>query len=396
MKSVVILSAVRTAIGNFNGSLKSVPVSDLGALVIFEAINRAKIKTEYIDEVIMGCVLQAGTGQNVARQSSIKAGINETVPAFTINHVCGSGLRSVELGATSIKAEEAEVIVVGGMESMSSSPFLLHDARTGLKMGDKTIVDSLIKDGLWCAINDHHMGITAENVASLYGLTRKEQDSFAIESQEKAIKAQSEGKFEEEIVPVSFVNKGGKITTFDKDEYIRTDSTSEKLSLLKPAFIKNGTVTAGNASGINDGAAALVIASESFALENQLKPLAKILSYANVGLNPTLMGLGPIEAIRNALKKAELLLEQIEIFELNEAFASQSLAVIKELNIDKQLVNVNGGAIALGHPIGASGARILVSLLHEMKRKNNRYGLAALCIGGGQGIAMVVENIQEV
>lgn len=391
MAKAVIVSAVRTAIGSFQGSLAGVPAVDLGALVIKEAMARAGIGGEQIDEVIMGNVLQAGLGQNPARQAAIKAGIPAEVPAMTINKVCASGLKSVALAAQAILAGQAEVVVAGGMENMSLAPYLLNKARTGYRMGDDKVVDAMIKDGLWCAMTDVHMGITAENVAEQYGLTREEQDQFALASQEKAAKAIAEGRFQEEIVPVEIPQRKGDPVVFAVDEHPRATSP-EKLAALRPAFKKDGTVTAGNASGINDGAAALVVMSEEKAKELGLKPLAYVVAAASAGVDPSIMGTGPIPATRKALAKAGLTMEDIDLIEANEAFASQALAVAKDLAMPEEKVNVNGGAIALGHPIGASGARILTTLLYEMKRRGSRYGLATLCIGGGQGTALIVER----
>lgn len=393
MMEVVILSAVRTPIGSFGGTLKEVKAVELGKIVMQESISRAKIKHDHVDEIMFGCVLQGGLGQNVARQSSLLAGISDTVPSTTINQVCGSGLKSVGFGASSIRSEDNKVVLVGGTENMSRSNYILEEARFGHRMGDKKVVDTMIRDGLWDTINDYHMGITAENVADMYQLTREEQDRFAIDSQNKAEKAQIEGRFRDEIVPVSIKDRKGNVTVFEQDEYIRYDSTMDKVAKLSPVFKPNGTVTAANASGINDGAAAIVLASESFAKEQGLVPMAKVVAYGSVGLDPAVMGLGPIEAIRKVLSKANLITDDIDLFEVNEAFAAQSIAVVKELKLDPSKVNVNGGAIALGHPIGASGARILVTLLHELKKRKLRYGIAALCIGGGQGTAVLIENI---
>ncbi|WP_105619751.1 acetyl-CoA C-acetyltransferase [Vallitalea okinawensis] len=396
MMEVVILSAVRTPIGSFGGTLKEVKAVELGKIVMQQSISHAKINYNHIDEIMFGCVLQGGLGQNVARQSSLLAGIPDQVPSTTINQVCGSGLKSVGFGVSSIKSEMNNVVLVGGTENMSQSNYILEEARFGHRMGDKKVVDAMIRDGLWDAINDYHMGITAENVADMYQITREEQDKFAVNSQNKAEKAQEEGRFTDEIVPVAIQDRKGKVKVFEKDEYIRYNSTMDRVAKLSPAFKANGTVTAANASGINDGAAAIVLASESFAKEQGLVPMAKVVAYGSVGLDPAIMGLGPIEAIRKVLNKANLTIDDIDLFEVNEAFAAQSIAVVKELNLDSSKVNVNGGAIALGHPIGASGARILVTLLHELKRRNLRYGIAALCIGGGQGTAVLVENIRQV
>lgn len=392
MGKAVIAAAVRTAIGNFGESLKDVKAADLGAVVIKEGIKRAGLSPEQIDEVIMGNVLQAGLGQNPARQAAMKAGIPETVGSWTVNKVCGSGLKAVMLAVQSICAGDGEIIVAGGMENMSQAPYLLERSRWGFRMGDQKAVDEMIKDGLWCIFNDYHMGITAENVAAKYGISREEQDQFALASQEKAIAAIDQGRFKEEIVPITIPQRKGDPVVFDTDEFPRRGTTLEKLAKLRPAFKKDGTVTAGNASGINDGAAAVVVMSEEKARELGVEPLATIVSYGWAGVDPAIMGIGPVEATRTALKKAGLSLDQIDLIEANEAFAAQSLAVARELNFDKTKVNVNGGAIALGHPIGASGTRILVTLLYEMKRQNLRTGLATLCIGGGQGAAMIVER----
>lgn len=395
MNSVVILSAVRTAVGSYGGSLKTVESVKLGEKVIEEAIKRAKISSEQVDEVMLGCVLQGGLGQNVARQSAINAGIPKEVPAMTINKVCGSGLRTVSMGVQTILAGDNQVVVTGGTENMSASPYTMNKARFGYRMGNGELVDMMIKDGLWDAFNDYHMGITAENIAKEYNLTRQEQDSFAVRSQNKAEEAQKNQRFKDEIVPIEIVGRKGDVRVFDKDEFIRYGANEEGLSRLRPAFKKDGTVTAGNASGINDGAAAIIIANEQYANSNDLKPMARILSYASVGVDPKVMGLGPINAVKKAVEKANLTMDEIDLFELNEAFASQSLAVLKSLGIDEEKVNVNGGAIAIGHPIGASGARILVTLLYEMQKRKVKYGIAALCIGGGMGTTVVVENMNS-
>ena len=392
MREVVIVSAVRTAIGSFGGSLKDVPAVDLGATVIKEALNRAGVKGEVVEEVIMGNVLQAGLGQNTARQALIKAGLPVEVPAMTINKVCGSGLRAVSLACQMIKAGDADVIVAGGMENMSRAPYVLDSARWGQRMGNGNMTDVMINDGLWDAFNHYHMGITAENIAEQWNLTREEQDAFAAQSQNKAEKAIKEGKFKDEIVPVVIPQRKGEPIVFDTDEYVKVGATVEKLGKLKPAFKKDGTVTAGNASGINDGAAAFVIMSAEKAKELGVKPLAKIVSYGNKGLEPSIMGYGPFAATKKALEVAGLNIEDLDLIEANEAFAAQSLAVAKDLGFDMSKVNVNGGAIALGHPIGASGARILVSLLHEMQKREAKRGLATLCIGGGMGTALIVER----
>ena len=384
MKNCVIVSAVRTAIGSFNGSLASTSAIDLGATVIQAAIERAKIDSQHVDEVIMGNVLQAGLGQNPARQALLKSGLAETVCGFTINKVCGSGLKSVALAAQAIQAGQAQSIVAGGMENMSLAPYLLDaKARSGYRLGDGQVYDVILRDGLMCA---------TENVAKEYGITREMQDELALNSQRKAAAAIESGAFTAEIVPVNVVTRK-KTIVFDRDEFPKSDSTAEALAALRPAFDKAGTVTAGNASGINDGAAALVIMEESAALAAGLKPLARIKSYASGGVAPALMGMGPVPATQKALQLAGLQLADIDLIEANEAFAAQFLAVGKTLGFDPEKVNVNGGAIALGHPIGASGARILVTLLHAMQARDKTLGLATLCIGGGQGIAMVIERL---
>ncbi len=392
MREVVIVSAVRTAIGSFGGSLKDVPSSELGAIVIKEAVNRAGIKPELVEEVVMGNVIQAAQGQNVARQAAVKAGLPVEVPAMTINKVCGSGLRCVALAAQMIKAGDCDVVVAGGMENMSAAPYAVPGARWGQRMGDGKIVDTMIKDALWDAFNNYHMGVTAENIAKEWGLTREMQDEFSLNSQLKAEKAIKEGRFVDEIVPVIIPQRKGEPKVFAQDEFPRFGSTIEKMEKLKPAFIKDGTVTAANASGINDGAAAFVVMSAEKAAQLGLKPMAKILSYGSKGLDPSIMGYGPFHATKKALEGAGLTVEDMDLIEANEAFAAQSLAVAKDLNFDMNKVNVNGGAIALGHPVGASGARILVTLLHEMQKRDAKKGLATLCIGGGMGTALVVER----
>lgn len=392
MREVVIASAVRTPIGTFGGSFKNVSAVDLGTVAVKEAINRAGIKASDVDELIFGNVLQAGLGQNVARQVSVAAGIPVEVPSFTVNKVCGSGLKSVALAAQAIMAEESDVIIAGGTENMSQAPYILKDARWGQRMGDGKLVDYMIADGLWDIFNDCHMGITAENVAEMWNITREEQDEFALTSQLRAEKAIKSGRFKDEIVPVEVPQRKKPPIIVDTDEHPRFGSTIEGLAKLRPAFKKDGTVTAGNASGINDSAAALVIMSKEKAEELGIKPLATIVSYASAGVDPAVMGTGPVPATRKALKKANLSIGDIELVEANEAFAAQSLAVVKELGLDTEKTNVNGGAIALGHPIGASGARILVTLLYEMEKRNVNKGLATLCIGGGQGIALIVSR----
>lgn len=393
MSKAIIIGAVRTPIGKFGGSFKDISTVELGAIVIREAVRRAGIKSCDVDEVIMGNVIQAGLGQNPARQSAIGAGIPQEVPSMTINKVCGSGLKAINLAAQAITAGEADVVIAGGMENMSRAPFLLQNARWGYRLGNSELVDSLIQDGLWEIFNNYHMAVAVENLAEKYNISREEQDEFALESQMKTRRAQQEGKFIEEIIPVEIPQKKGEALSFDTDEFPRPDTTLEKLSKLKPAFKKDGTITAGNASGINDGAAAVVIVSERKAKElNINEPLGKIIAYSSVGVDPEFMGLGPIEAVRKVLKKAKIGLDEIDLIESNEAFAAQFIAVSKELGWDESKVNVNGGAIALGHPIGASGARILTTLLYEMKRRKCKLGLATLCIGGGQGIAIIVER----
>lgn len=392
MSEIYILGAVRTAVGALMGSLKTVPAAQLGSIAIKEALNRANVKPEQVNEVIMGNVLMAGQAQGPARQAAMGAGIPETVPAWTINQICGSGLKSITLAADMIKAGSAECIVAGGMESMSMSPHLAQ-IRPGLNLGNMTMTDSLVLDGLTDAFSKEHMGLTAERVAEKYNLSREEQDKFAVESQQRTAAAWEAGKFDEEIVPVEIPQKKGDPIIFKKDEHFRPQTTLEGLSKLKPAFKKDGTVTAGNASGINDGAAAVVVASAEFAKKHGLKPIAKIVAYATTAIDPNVMGLGPISATKAALAKAGWKIEDLDRIEANEAFASQSLAVCKELGFDMSKVNVNGGAIAIGHPIGCSGARILTTLIHELKHANKTKGLATLCVGGGMGVAMLVEKL---
>ena len=392
MREVVIVGAARTAIGSYGGALKGVTARTLGATAIKAALERAGVKPEQVEEVIMGNVLQAGLGQNVARQMMMDAGIPKEVPAMTLNKVCGSGLRAVGLAAQIIKAGDADIVVAGGAESMSLSPYVAPAARWGARMFDTKLVDVMVNDGLWDAFNGYHMGITAENVAEQWGLTREELDAFALDSQQKAKAAQEAGKFKDEICPVVIPNKKGDIT-FDTDEYIKLDASAEGLAKLKPAFKKDGgVVTAGNASGINDSGAAVVVMSAEKAAELGLKPLVKITSYASAGVDPSIMGIGPIPASTKALEKAGLTIGDIDLYEANEAFAAQSVAVGKDLGFDTAKLNVNGGAIALGHPIGASGCRILVTLIYEMLRSDAQKGLATLCIGGGMGTAMIVEK----
>ncbi|MEK4245374.1 acetyl-CoA C-acetyltransferase [Psychrobacillus sp. FSL K6-2684] len=389
---VVIVSAVRTAIGSFQGGLKDIPATKLGAIVIHKALEKAGVEKESVDEVIMGNVLQAGLGQNPARQASIQAGLPQSVSALTINKVCGSGLKAIHLATQAIIAGDAEIIVAGGMENMSQAPYLLKNARDGFRMGDQKVVDSMISDGLWCAFNDYHMGITAENLCDRYEISREEQDKFSARSQARAAEAVENGKFDEEIVPVEIPQRKGNPVIFDKDEYPKKGSTEGKLAGLRPAFKKDGSVTAGNASGINDGAAAVVVMSKQKADQLGLKPLATIVANASAGVDPSVMGIGPVEAVKKALNKSQLSLSDIELIEANEAFAAQSIAVDRELSFNHDILNVNGGAIALGHPIGASGARIFVTLLHEMEKRNAKTGLATLCIGGGQGVATIVKR----
>ena len=388
---VVIVSAVRTAIGSFNGSLKDVSAPELGAIAIKGALKKAGVTPDQIDEVILGNVLQAGLGQNPARQAALKAGLPESVSAMTINKVCGSGLKAVHLAAQAILAGDAEAVIAGGMENMSQAPYILKNARNGFKMGDQKLIDSMISDGLWCAFNDYHMGVTAENLCSKYELSREEQDEFAAASQEKAAKAIEEGKFNDEIVPVEIPQRKGDPIVFNTDEYPKKGTNAEKLAGLRPAFKKDGSVTAGNASGINDGAAVLLVMSKKKADALGLKPLVTIKGNASAGVDPSIMGIGPVAAVKKALEKASVSMDELELIEANEAFAAQSLAVDRELRFNKEILNVNGGAIALGHPIGASGARILVTLIHEMQKRQAKKGLATLCIGGGQGVATVVE-----
>ena len=392
MKEVVIASACRTAIGKFGGTLKDVPAVEMGATVIAEAVKRAGIQPEQVDEVIFGNVIQAGLGQNPARQASIKAGLPIECTAMTINIVCGSGLKSVALAANQIKAGEADIVVAGGTENMSAAPFAVPAARWGARMFDTKLVDLTVKDGLWDAFNDVHMGITAENIAEKYGFTREQQDQLAVNSQNKAEAAVDSGRFDDEIVPITIPQRKGDPIIFNRDEHLSRGNTMEKVSKLKPAFKKDGTVTAANASGINDGAAALVIMSREKADELGIKPLATIVSYATAGVDPAIMGTGPIPASRKAMEKAGVTIDDFDLIEANEAFAAQSLAVAKDLKFDMSKVNVNGGAIALGHPVGASGARILTTLLYEMKRRDAKLGLATLCIGGGMGQALIVKR----
>lgn len=392
MKEVVIVSACRTPIGSFGGSLKSVSAADLGAITVKEAIKRAGIAPELVEEVVYGNVLQAGLGQNVARQVSIKAGLPVETTAVTINIVCGSGLKTVAMAAQAIKAGDADIIVAGGTENMSAAPYVLPAGRWGARMNNSTMVDAMVNDGLWDAFNQYHMGITAENVAEQWGITREEQDAFAVRSQNLAEAAIKAGKFKEEIVPVEIPQKKGDPVVFDTDEYPKFGASIEKMAKLKPAFKKGGTVTAANASGINDGAAALVVMSKDKAQELGLSWLCEIVSYATGGVDPSIMGVGPVASCTKALAKADMTIDDIDLVEANEAFAAQSIAVARDLKFDMDKVNVNGGAIALGHPIGDSGARILVTLIHEMIKRDSKTGLATLCIGGGQGQALIVKK----
>ncbi|ANU10608.1 acetyl-CoA acetyltransferase [Planococcus antarcticus DSM 14505] len=391
-QEIVIVSAVRTAVGSFQGALKDIPATKLGAIVIKEAIERAGIQSDQVSEVIMGNVLQAGLGQNPARQASIHAGLPESVPAMTINKVCGSGLKSIQLAFQAIYAGDAEIVVAGGMENMSRAPYLMENARSGFRMGDQKLVDSMLVDGLTCAFNDYHMGVTAENLCDRYDITREEQDKFAARSQARATAAIESGRFDDEIVPVEIPQRKGEPVIFKTDEYVKSSSNEEKLAELRPAFKKEGSVTAGNSSGINDGAAAVVVMSKAKANELGLTPLATIVASGTAGVDPAVMGIGPVQAVKNALSKADMSLGDIELIEANEAFASQSISVDRELAFNHDILNVNGGAIAIGHPIGASGTRIFVTLLHEMIKRDAKTGLATLCIGGGQGIATVIKR----
>jgi acetyl-CoA C-acetyltransferase len=392
MTDIVIVSAARTAVGKFGGTLAKIPATELGAVVVREAIARAKLDPAQVGEVIMGQVLAAGAGQNPARQAMMKAGVPKETPALTINAVCGSGLKAVMLAAQSVATGDSEIVVAGGQENMSASPHVLLGSRDGQRMGDWKMIDSMIVDGLWDVYNQVHMGITAENVAKAHGITREMQDALALASQQKAAAAQAAGKFRDEIVGVTIPQKKGEPIVFASDEYINTKTSAEALAGLRPAFDKAGSVTAGNASGINDGAAAVVVMSAAKAAALGLKPLARIASYATSGLDPATMGMGPVPASKKALARAGWSVGDVDLFELNEAFAAQACAVNKVLEVDPAKVNVNGGAIAIGHPIGASGCRILVTLLHEMQRRDAKRGLAALCIGGGMGVALTVER----
>jgi acetyl-CoA C-acetyltransferase len=393
-KDVVIVAAARTAVGSFGGSLAGIPAHKMGAEVVKNLLARTGLNNDQIDEVIMGQVLTAGAGQNPARQTVIEAGLSQETPAMTINKVCGSGLKAVHLAFQAVMCGDADIVIAGGQENMSDSPHVLPASRKGKMMGDWQMTDTMIKDGLWCAFNDCHMGITAENIAGKYGFTRDEQDSFAAESQARTQKAQEAGHFDAEIVPISIPQRKGDPVVFAKDEFPRAGTTVEKLAGLRPAFSKDGTVTAGNASGINDGAAAVVVMSADKAAELGLKPLARIVSFSSAGVDPAIMGTGPIPATQKCLEKAGWSVSDLDLVEANEAFAAQAMSVNKELGWDTAKVNVSGGAISIGHPIGASGARVLVTLLHGMQRENATKGLATLCIGGGQGVAMALEAVE--
>lgn len=392
MREVVIVGAARTPIGSYGGALKGIPTRKLGAIAIKGAVERAGIKPEMVDEVIMGAVLQGGLGQNVARQMTLDAGLPIETPAMTINKVCGSGLRAVELAAQIIKAGDADVIVAGGAENMSATSYAMPAARWGARMNNTQMVDMMVNDGLWDAFNGYHMGITAENVAEQWGLTREQLDEFAVISQNRAEEAIKAGKFKDEIVPVEIPQRKGDPIVFDTDEFPKFGTTIDKVAKLKPAFKKDGIVTAANASGINDAGAAVVVMAKEKAEELGLKPLCTIKAYASAGVDPSIMGVGPVPASKKALEKAGLTIEDIDLVEANEAFATQSLAVRKDLNLDPEKTNVNGGAIAIGHPIGASGCRILITLIYEMMKRDSKYGLATLCIGGGMGTALIVER----
>lgn len=391
MDDVVIVAAARTAVGKFGGTLAKIPAAELGAHVIKGLLAQTRIDPKLISEVILGQVLTAGVGQNPARQALIKSGLPDMVPGMTINKVCGSGLKATHLAAQAIKSGDAEIVIAGGQENMSISPHVLNNSRDGFRMGDAKLIDTMIVDGLWDVYNQYHMGITAENVAKKFNVSRTEQDEFALASQSKAEAAQKAGKFKDEILPLEIAGKKGSIV-FDTDEYIKAGSTMEMLSSLRPAFSKEGSVTAGNASGINDGAAAVMMMSAKQARELGLKPLAKIRAYSSAGLDPSLMGMGPVSASQLCLKKAGWTQKDLDLMEINEAFAAQAIAVNKEMDWDTSKINVNGGAIAIGHPIGASGCRILVTLIHEMIRRDARKGLASLCIGGGMGVALAIER----
>jgi len=390
----VILSACRTPIGAFGGALKDLSAVDLGAIVVREAIARAGVKPSDVGDVVLGCVLQAGNGMNVARQAALKAGLPVETPGETVNRVCGSGMQAVVHAVEAIRVGYVDTVLAGGTESMSNAPYLLKGARWGYRMGNAEAIDSMLHEGLTCAIAACHMGITAEEVASRYDVSRPDQDAFAAESQQRAVRAIAEGRFKDEIVPVPVPQRKGDPVIVDTDEYPRAGTTADKLAALKPAFKKDGSVTAGNASGINDGAAAVVVTTGAKALELGRKPLARILAYVSTGVDPKIMGMGPVPAVRKVLERAGLRIGDVDLFELNEAFAAQSVAVVRELGADATKVNVNGGAIALGHPIGASGARVLTTLIYALRARKLRYGVASLCIGGGMGIAMAIQNLE--
>ena len=392
MTDIVIVGALRTAIGKFGGALAKTPAPELGAVVIRALLAKSGVKPEEVSEVILGQVLTAGSGQNPARQALIKSGIPNAVPAMTINKVCGSGLKAVMLGAQAVRCGDADIVIAGGQENMSAAPHVLPGSRDGFRMGDAKLIDSMIVDGLWDVYNQYHMGTTAENVAKQYGIGRPQQDEFAVASQNKAEAAQKGGKFKDEIVPVMLPQRKGDPVAFDQDEFIKAGTTLASVSGLKPAFAKDGSVTAANASGLNDGGAAVLVMSAERAAQRGLKPLAKIKAYASSGVDPAIMGMGPVPASRKCLEKAGWKASDLDLMEINEAFAAQACAVNKEMGWDTSKINVNGGAIALGHPIGASGCRVLVTLLHEMGRRNAKKGLASLCIGGGMGVALAVER----
>jgi len=392
MSDVVIVAAGRTAVGSFNGTLAKIPAAELGAHVIRHLLARSGIRPEQVSEVVLGQVLTGGAGQNPARQALIKAGLPDMIPGMTINKVCGSGLKATHLAAQAIKAGDAEIVIAGGQENMSAAPHLLQGSRDGYRMGDAKIVDSMILDGLWDVYNQYHMGVTAENVAKKFGVTREEQDAFAAASQQKAEAAHKAGRFKDEIIPLEIPQRKGPAVVFDADEYPKHGTTAEKLAQLRPAFDKAGTVTAGNASGINDGAAAVIMMSEKKAKELGLKPLVRIAAYSSAGVDPKIMGMGPVPASKLVLSKAGWTKDTPDLMEINEAFAAQAIAVNEEMGWDTKKINVNGGAIAIGHPIGASGCRILVTLIHEMIKRDAKKGLASLCIGGGMGVALAVER----
>ena len=391
MNNVVITAALRTGVGKFNGSIAKVPASELGAQIIKALLARSGVKPEQVSEVIMGQVLTAGVGQNPARQALIRAGLPDSIPGMTVNQVCGSGLKATHLAAQAIRCGDADIVIAGGQENMSAAPHVLNGSRDGFRMGDAKLVDSMVSDGLWDAYNDYHMGVTAENIAKQFGISRVEQDEFAAASQQKAEAAQASGRFKDEIAPVLIKSRKGDVH-FDTDEYIRAGTTLELLGELKPAFSKDGTVTAGNASGINDGAAAVMMMSARRARELGLAPLATVRAYSSAGVDPKIMGMGPVPASRLCLQKAGWTPRDLDLMEINEAFAAQAIAVNRQMEWDTRKINVNGGAIAIGHPIGASGCRILVTLLHEMARRDAKKGLASLCIGGGMGVALAVER----